>query len=57
MTDKKKLHEIMWKVREWKNINKELEKLDSKEASQAIAVNREHIHELEKILGVIDEQS
>lgn len=51
MTDKKKLHEIMWKIKEWKNINKELEKLDSKEASQAIAVNREHIHELEKILG------
>ena len=55
MTDKKKLHKIMWKVIEWKNINKELEKLDSKEASQAIAVNREHIHDLEDIIGVCGE--
>ena len=55
MTDKKKLHEIMWKVREWKNINKELEKLDSKESIQVIAINREHIKDLEEIIGVCGE--
>lgn len=38
------------KIEEWKNIKESLEKLDSKEAKQLVALHREHISELEDIL-------
>ena len=46
-----KLNKIKLKVEEWKNINKELEKLDSPQSKQVFAVNREHIKDLEYILN------